>query len=105
MAISVIITAFKEPRTIGKAISAIEKQISKKAEILVVAPDKETLEAAKKVSIKNKQIKILKNNFMLGFILIGIILAGVWGVIHPVLALGLLVASFLVHEAIADARG
>ena len=61
MAISVIITAFKEPRTIGKAISAIEKQISKKDEILVVAPDKETLEAAKKVSIKNKQIKILKD--------------------------------------------
>ena len=59
---SVIITAFKEPRTIGKAISAIEKQISKKDEILVVAPDKETLEAAKKFSNKDKRIRLIKDS-------------------------------------------
>ena len=57
--LSVIITAFKEPRTIGKAIQIIEKQLGKNDEIIVVAPDNETLEEAKK--IKDKRVKLIKD--------------------------------------------
>lgn len=50
-AVSVIITAFKEPRTIGKAIKSILEQIDKKKDqLLVVAPDEETLGVARKFS-------------------------------------------------------
>jgi len=56
---SVIITAFKEPKTICKAIAAIKSQLGKNDEILVVAPDDETLEEAKK--IKDKRVKLLKD--------------------------------------------
>ena len=49
--ISIIITSFKEPKTIGKAIEAFQNQkIKEKYELIVVAPDKETLNAAKKYS-------------------------------------------------------
>ena len=51
--ISVIITAFKEPSTIGKCVKSIVSQKIKEAyELLVIAPDKETLDAAKKASSK-----------------------------------------------------
>ena len=46
--LTVIITAFKEEKTIGRAVKAIEKQLRKRDRILVVAPDKETLKAARK---------------------------------------------------------
>jgi cellulose synthase/poly-beta-1,6-N-acetylglucosamine synthase-like glycosyltransferase len=48
MMLSIIITAYKEPRTIGRAIEAFRKQKSLKEpyEILVLCPDKETAEAA-----------------------------------------------------------
>jgi len=59
--ISAIITSYKEPKTIGKAIQAIASQISHHSEILVAAPDNETLEVAKKLAQKNKQIKIIKD--------------------------------------------
>jgi cellulose synthase/poly-beta-1,6-N-acetylglucosamine synthase-like glycosyltransferase len=59
--ISIIITTYKEPKTIERAINAILEQNLKDYEILVVAPDNETLEVAKKISIKHKNIKIIKD--------------------------------------------
>ena len=49
--ISIIITAFKEPKTIGKCISSFKEQNIKDYEIIVVAPDKETLNIAKKYKV------------------------------------------------------
>lgn len=59
--ISIIITSYKEPNTIGKAIKSILKNNLKNYEILVTAPDKETLDAAKQYSDKNKKIKLIKD--------------------------------------------
>lgn len=60
--ISIIITAFKEQKTIGKAIeSVLSNNIREKYEILVLAPDAETLNEAKKYSKKHKQIKLIKD--------------------------------------------
>jgi cellulose synthase/poly-beta-1,6-N-acetylglucosamine synthase-like glycosyltransferase len=60
--ISVIITAFKEPRTIGKAIeSFVSQSIKEKYELIVSAPDEETLNVAKKYTKKNKKIKLFKD--------------------------------------------
>jgi len=60
--ISVIITSFKEPKTIGKAIeSFLNQKIKEKYEIIVCAPDKETLAVAKTYSQKNKKVKIFKD--------------------------------------------
>lgn len=57
--ISIIITAFKEEKTIARAIEAILNQkISEKYEIIVVAPDDATLNVAKKF----KKVKILKDS-------------------------------------------
>ena len=58
--ISVIITSYKEPKTIGKAIEQIIKNKLKNYEILVVAPDRETLDVARK--FQNKNINILKDD-------------------------------------------
>lgn len=58
MKTSLIITSFKEPKTIGKAVMVIVPQIGKDDEIIVVAPDKETLEAAKKTS---SRVRVLKD--------------------------------------------
>jgi len=56
--IDVIITSFKEPRTIGKAIkSFLNQDIKERYEIWIVAPDKETLDIAKKYGKKNKKVK------------------------------------------------
>ena len=61
--ISIIITAYKEPRTIGKAIGQVLKnRIKEKYEILVLAPDDETLNEARKYINyfkKNKKIKLI----------------------------------------------
>ncbi len=54
--ISIIITTYKEPKTIGKAIESFLRQDIKDIEILVVAPDKETLDVAKKY----EKVKIIK---------------------------------------------
>lgn len=60
--ISIIITAYKEEKTIGKAIDSIlQNKIQNNYEVLVLAPDKETLETAKKYSKKNKKIKVIKD--------------------------------------------
>jgi cellulose synthase/poly-beta-1,6-N-acetylglucosamine synthase-like glycosyltransferase len=61
--ISIIITAYKEARTIGRAVESILKnKFKEKYEIIITAPDNETLDIAKKYSKKNKKIKILKDN-------------------------------------------
>ncbi|MFH1593053.1 MAG: glycosyltransferase [Candidatus Woesearchaeota archaeon] len=59
--ISIFITAFKEERTIERAIMAFVSQEYEKYELLVAAPDKETEEIVKKLSRKYKQIKFLKD--------------------------------------------
>ncbi len=60
--ISILITSFKEPKTIGKAIESFLKQKIKNYELIVTAPDKETLDVVKIYSQKNKRIKILKDD-------------------------------------------
>ena len=57
--ISIIITAYKEHKTIGKAIQSMLNNKLKDFEILVVAPDKGTLDVAKKYSKKDKRVKTL----------------------------------------------
>ncbi|MCK5043524.1 glycosyltransferase [Candidatus Pacearchaeota archaeon] len=60
--ISIIITAYKEDKTIGKAIESIlENKIPTNYEILVLAPDKQTIEVAEKFSKKYKKIKVIKD--------------------------------------------
>lgn len=60
--ISIIITSYKEPRTISKAIeSFLNQNIEEKYELIISAPDKETLDVAKKYSKKFKQIKLFKD--------------------------------------------
>ena len=55
---SVIITAFREEKTIGRAIEALLPQIDfSKGELWVVAPDEATLRVAKNYS----QVKALKD--------------------------------------------
>lgn len=59
--ISAIITGYKEPRTIGRAVSCIAKQLGKNDEVLVVAPDDETLREAKKLAGKYKNLRTIKD--------------------------------------------
>ena len=55
--ISVLLTAYKEPNTIGKAIESFQKQLSKNDEILVAAPDEETKKVILSYSKKDKRVK------------------------------------------------
>jgi len=60
--ISIVITSFKEPRTIGKAIeSFINQTIREKFELIISAPDKETQDMIKKYTKKNKNVKLFKD--------------------------------------------
>ncbi len=59
--ISIIITAFKESKTIQRAIMAIAEQNLPRHEIIVIAPDKETLDEAEKLRNKCKNLKILQD--------------------------------------------
>lgn len=60
--LSIVITAFKEPKTIGKAIqSFIEQDIGVSYELIGVAPDEETSDIIKEYGRKYKQIKYLKD--------------------------------------------
>ncbi|MFA5258563.1 MAG: glycosyltransferase family 2 protein [Candidatus Pacearchaeota archaeon] len=59
--ISIIITAYKEPSTIGKAIEQILKNNLTNYEILVTAPDNETLNVAKIYSKRYKFVRTLKD--------------------------------------------
>jgi cellulose synthase/poly-beta-1,6-N-acetylglucosamine synthase-like glycosyltransferase len=58
---SAIITAYKEEKTISNVIFSLQKQLPKNSEILVVAPDELTLLAAKKLSEKDKRIKLIRD--------------------------------------------
>ena len=60
--ISLIITAYKEPRTIERAIEEIASGNVGKNEIIVAAPDKETLDAAMKLKKKYPQLRTIKDN-------------------------------------------
>ena len=58
--ISIIITSFKEPHTIGRAIrAALSQKISGNYEILVVAPDRETRNAAQTYAKNDKRVRVL----------------------------------------------
>ena len=60
--ISIIITSFKEPKTIRKAIESFVNQgIREKYEILVLAPDKETLAEANKLRKKSAKLKTIQD--------------------------------------------
>ena len=60
--ISIIITSYKEPLTVGKAIeSFLNQDIKDKYEIIVSAPDKETCDVIKKYSKKFKQVKLFQD--------------------------------------------
>lgn len=56
--ISIIITSFKEPLTVGKAIeSFLNQDIKVHYEIIVSCPDKETADVVKEYSKKYKQVR------------------------------------------------
>ncbi len=55
--LSVIITAFREAETIGPAIDAVLKQVSKEAEILVVCPDPQTIAVVDEYSSRNPIVR------------------------------------------------
>jgi len=62
--ISIVITSFNEPKTIGKAIeSFLIQDIKDKFELYVAAPDEETLNIARQFQKKNKSknIKLFKD--------------------------------------------
>ena len=59
--ISIILTAYKEDKTVGRAIESIlSNSLSEDYEILVVAPDELTLRATDKY-LKNKNIKAIQD--------------------------------------------
>lgn len=60
--ISIVITSYKEPETIRKAIdSFISQKIKEKYELIVSAPDSETLDVARQYAKKNSKIKIFQD--------------------------------------------
>ena len=60
--ISIIITSYKEPKTIGKAIESFLKQkIREKYELIVSAPDRETQDVVKKYVKKDKRVRLFKD--------------------------------------------
>jgi len=60
--ISIIITSFKEPLTIGKAIdSFLNQDIKEKYEIIVSSPDEETADIVNNYSKRYKQVKLFKD--------------------------------------------
>ena len=60
--ISVVITSFKEPILVKKAIQSIfDNEIKEKYELIVAAPDKETADVVKQFTKNNKQIKYFKD--------------------------------------------
>ncbi len=61
--ISIIITAFKEERTIGKAIeSVLKNELQEDYEVLVFAPDEKTLSVIEKYSKQNKKVRGVKDS-------------------------------------------
>ncbi|RMD45231.1 glycosyltransferase family 2 protein, partial [Candidatus Pacearchaeota archaeon] len=60
--ITIIITACREPKTITKAILRVADNKLPNSEILVVAPDKETLNEANKIKTRVKNLRIIKDS-------------------------------------------
>ena len=59
---TIVITAFKEPHTIGRAIEAIIKQkIPFSYELLAFAPDPETSDVIKQYAKRYRQVKYVKD--------------------------------------------
>lgn len=60
--ITIAITAFKEEKTIGKAIESVLKQkIPEKYELIVSCPDEPTASVVREYAKKHKQIKLFKD--------------------------------------------
>ncbi len=59
--ISILLTSFKEPNTIGLAIKSLTSQGIQDYELLVAAPDEDTLNAAREKAVKNKKIKVIQD--------------------------------------------
>ena len=59
--ITIIITSYKEEKTIGRAIESILKNKLNNYEILVTAPDESTLKVARTYQKKNKNIKVIRD--------------------------------------------
>ena len=59
--ISIIITSYREQKTIKRAIACIAEHRIRDSEIIVVAPDKETLSEAEKLTTLYKNLIILKD--------------------------------------------
>ena len=60
--IDFVITSFREPKTIGKAIeSLLNQNIDETFQITVSAPDEETLNVAREYSKKDKRVKTFKD--------------------------------------------
>ena len=60
--ISIVITSFNEPKTIGKSIdSFINQRFEEPYELIVASPDKETQEIVEEYIKKNKKIKLFKD--------------------------------------------
>jgi poly-beta-1,6-N-acetyl-D-glucosamine synthase len=59
--ISIVITSYKEPGTIGRAIEAIAEQKIPDTEIMVVSPDMETLAEAAKLKTKYKNLRLVQD--------------------------------------------
>ncbi len=59
--LSIIITAYKEPDTIKKAIWAFLAENLKDYEILAIAPDKETADSIQSIAKVNKHVKYIKD--------------------------------------------
>ena len=60
--ISIIITSFKEPRTIGKAIECfLNQDLKDKFELIVSTPDAETIKVVEKYAKKDKRIRIFED--------------------------------------------
>lgn len=62
MKISAIITAYREPKTIGRAIEAVAGQVTNRDEIIVVAPDEETLEVARRLSKRYVNLRVIQDS-------------------------------------------
>lgn len=59
--ISVIVTAFREPVTVGYALAAFLHQLPSDAEILVVCPDEETTQTVKRYMTEHGRIRHLRD--------------------------------------------
>lgn len=60
--ISILVTSFNEPKTIGKTIDSITNQkIKEDYELYISAPDEPTLDIAKKYQFINSKIKLFKD--------------------------------------------